>query len=271
MRKFFLLTISVLIILSSPLSADKISTYLEGTYLSVDEVSNKLKENGFEVVATHKVNKKSTGTTIVFTNRMIKKAASKKSRGFAGVLRALIDSERNLISVTNPIYLQKAFLQDDYNEQNAKKILSSLESVFGSLKSSLDSLDSDDIAGYHFMMGMPYYEDSIVIGEGDMAELLQKVTGFAKGRNYVYDIKLSESSYLVGCHLGRKTSKFVKKIGTQNAQLLPYMILIENNEARILSPKYYIAINYPSLSMGDFMKISTIPGAIEKDLKKPFR
>jgi len=271
MKKFFLLIASVLAIGSSSLNANEVSAYLIGAHLSVDEASIKLTENGFEIVATHKVNKKSTGTTIIFTNKMIKKAASKKSRGFAGVLKVLVDDERDLISVTNPIYFQKAFLQDDYNEQNAKKILSSIESAFGTLKGGSDKLDSDDIAGYHYMSMMPYYEDSVVIGEGNMAELLQKVTGFAKGRNLVFDIKLSEDSYLVAYHLGRKTSKFVKKIGTQNAHLLPYMILIENDEARILAPKYYIAIHYPSLSLGQFMKISTVPGAIETDLKKPFR
>jgi len=271
MKKFFLLVVSVFVITSSLSGSSDISAYLVGAHLSVDEASAKLKENGFEVVTTHKVNKKSTGTTIIFTNKMMKKIASKKTRGFAGVLRLLIDDERNLISVMNPIYFQKAFLQDDYKDADAKKILSSIEKAFGSLKGGSDKLDEDDISGYHFMMSMPYYEDAVVIAEGSNVELLEKVTGHAKGRNLIFDMKLSENSYLVGCNLGRKTSRFVKKIGTQNAQLLPYMVLIENNEAKILHAKYYLAISYPSLSMGEFMTIATVPGAIEKDLKKPFR
>ncbi len=37
-----------------------------------------------------------------------------------------------------------------------------------------------------------------------------------------------------------------------------------------MAPKFYLAVSYPQLSMGQFMRIATVPGAIERDLKKPF-
>ena len=46
---------------------------------------------------------------------------------------------------------------------------------------------------------------------------------------------------------------------------------VEEGKAKMLAPKYYIAISYPQLTMGEFMTIASVPGAIEKDLAKPFK
>jgi len=263
--------VSLLVVLySSLLASDDINSYLVGSYMNADKVSQKLKENGFDIIATYKISKKSKGTTVIFSNSEIKKLASKEGRGFAGVLRVLIDKKRDRISIMNPIYFQRAFLQKDYNEKIATNTLKAIKNAFGELKGSEEKLDKDDLAGYHFMMSMPYYEDSIVVGEGNTVELLEKLNKYKNGKNYVFDLKLSDSSYLVGYKLSKRTSKFVNKIGTQNEQVLPYMILLENDKATILNAKYYLAISYPLLSMGQFMKISTVPGAIEKELSKPF-
>ena len=87
----------------------------------------------------------------------------------------------------------------------------------------------------------------------------------------VFKLELPNGSTLVGVDLDKRTKKFVKKIGTQNAEILPYTILIEDGKATALAAKYYIAISYPMLTMGEFMTIATVPGAIEKDLEKPFK
>jgi hypothetical protein len=75
----------------------------------------------------------------------------------------------------------------------------------------------------------------------------------------------------MGYDLGRRTKKFVKKIGRENAAILPYCIAIENGQAEALNPKYYIALSYPLLDMGGFMDIAAVPGAIIKDLEKAFK
>jgi hypothetical protein len=116
---------------------------------------------------------------------------------------------------------------------------------------------------------MPYYEDMIEVGEaGSSQKLLEKVK---KSKSLVFTQVLSKDRILVGVNLGKRTSKFISKVGTHNALLLPYPILLENGVAKILDPKYYIAVSYPMLKMSQFMKISTVPGAIEKDCKKLFK
>ena len=249
----------------------EVSTYLIGAYADVDAAKAKLAEAGFEVVAAYKVDKKGKYTSIVFTNAALKAAANKTDRGFAAVLRLLVNNEKQEISITNPVYFGKAFLQDDFDYQAALSIEKSLTDAFGTLTPSADKWEFDGLAGYHFMMGMPYYEESAVLAEGDDAELLEKAKTYKKGKNLIFELKIGEGRTLLGYALGRKTSKFVKKIGYQNAQVLPYTILIEEGKAKALAPKYYIAVSYPQLTMGEFMTIASVPGAIEKDLSKPFK
>jgi hypothetical protein len=49
------------------------------------------------------------------------------------------------------------------------------------------------------------------------------------------------------------------------------MVLIEENEAKIMHPKYYLAVSYPKLSMGQFMTISSAPDDIEEYFKGLFQ
>ena len=53
--------------------------------------------------------------------------------------------------------------------------------------------------------------------------------------------------------------------------MLPYCISVENSKATALDAKYYLALSYPLLSMNKFMSIATIPGAIVKELQRPFK
>ncbi|MBX9633506.1 MAG: hypothetical protein K2X44_00870, partial [Magnetospirillum sp.] len=131
-----------------------------------------------------------------------------------------------------------------------------------------DKWDFAGLSDYHFMVGMPYYDDMSVVGEGTTADLVAKAQK-AKGTTAV--VKLSDDRYVAFVDMDRRTNGFVKKIGTQNGQLLPWAVLIEDGQAKALSAKYFIAISYPLLTMSEFMTIATVPGAVEVDLKKIFK
>jgi hypothetical protein len=250
---------------SNPYIGKDVSTYLIGEHISVDTAKQKLQDAGFEIVATYSPVKK--GTTIVFTNDALKAEGAKPGRAHA----AFVDDKEKMISLTNPIYFGKAFMQDDFNYEVFATQLNAINKAFPNLKPSIDKLNFDKLSGYHFMMGMPYYNDPDLLGEGANEELLAKAKKYKKGKFFIYELKLSDNSTLVGYELGRRTKKFVKKVGRANAAILPWSISIENGKATALNAKYYIAISYPLLTMNDFMGIATVPGAIEKDLSKPFK
>jgi hypothetical protein len=242
-----------------------VATYKIGAYADVESTKSKLSSAGFDVVGTYKTD---AGTSVLYTNAAMKAAANKPTRGLAAVGRILVDDERKQISIANPVYFGKAFMQKEYSHATASAVLGSLEKAFGSLKDSTDKWEFAGLAGYHFMVGMPYYEDMSVVGEGSTANLVAKAQA-AKGTTAV--VKLGEDRYVAFVSLDRRTNGFVKKIGTQNGQLLPWAVLIEDGQAKALSAKYFIAISYPLLTMTEFMTIATVPGAVEADLKKIFK
>lgn len=246
-----------------------ISTYLQGEYVDVKTAESILKDAGFDVVATYEPVSK--GMTIVFTDDVLKTQALKPGRSFVAVLRLFIDKKEKKISFTNPVYFGKAFMQEEYDSVLFNKELEKIKKAFPGLKDSADRLKFGDLGGYRFMIGMPYYNNPDILAKGDTLKLVKKANRYKKGKLKIFELKLSQKSYLFGYELGRRTKKFVKKIGRANAAVLPWCIAIENNKATALSAKYYIAISYPLLSMNDFMAIATIPGAVQKDLTKIFR
>jgi hypothetical protein len=40
---------------------------------------------------------------------------------------------------------------------------------------------------------------------------------------------------------------------------MPYPILLEGGVAKMLNPKYYLAVSYPMLKMSQFMAIASVP------------
>ena len=246
----------------------RVAAYLHTKLMSAKEVQANLEKAGFEVIAIHKLDKKGTATSIVFTNHAMKTAAAKKTRGFASTLRAVIDTKNSLTSISNPIYVMRAFMQKEYNEKLAASTLSSIRRAFEGLENSQEMVKFRILERYHFMENMPYYQDMITISSAKNDILMKKAK---KSKKIVYEHKLDNGSYMMGVQLGKRTSKFIKKTGYTNAGLLPYPVLIEDGTAKILDPKFYISVMYPMLKMSQFMTIATVPGAIEKDCDKIFR
>jgi hypothetical protein len=248
-----------------------VHAYLTGAFLSAEDVSAKLTTAGFEVIGTYVVNKKNKLQTVIFTNDTLKAMANKPGRGFAGIGRILVDTKNKKINISNPVYFGKAFMQDEADYAQLASVKDALTTAFPGLKETADKWGYADLADYHFMVAMPYYQDSAVIGEGPVASLVEKAESYKKGKFHLFTLKLAEGRYLLGYDLSKRTAKFPEKIGLDKAGLLPYTILIENDEARMLAPKFYLAVSYPQLTMGQFMTIATVPGAIEKDLAKAFK
>lgn len=245
-----------------------VPTYMIGEYIDAKTASSKLKEAGFEVLADYKSVKK--GKTIVFTNDALKTEGAKEGKSHVAVMRLFVDEKEKMISFTNPIYFGKAYMQDDYNHAVFQAVYDSINNAFTGLKPSADKMAFDDLADYHFMIGMPYYSDVDEHAEASQQKLIDAAREYKKGKLVIFELKLSDTSTLFGYDLGKRTKKFVKKIGRANAAILPYAISVENGKASSMEGKYYIALSYPLLTMTEFTTIATVPGAIAKDLGKAF-
>jgi hypothetical protein len=257
-------------LLGANLIADDVSSYEYAAFKSANDVKSALRDNGLTVVGEYDAMGDPSYHVIAYTCPTLKKDASKEDRGFAAVQKVLINSSDNELVLTNPEYFLHAFMQDDYKEEHAKKVNNKLSTAFGTLKGSKDGLEDDDIAGYHFMMGMPYYEDMIEVAKGD--NLAQKLEANA-ANNIVFKIQTGEATlYGIAMPTEKGEKYYISEIkGQKHAAFLPYMVLVEGDEAKILHPKYYLAISYPNLSMGDFMSISGTPGDIEEYMAGLFK
>jgi len=237
----------------------KESAYYNAPYADAKTVTSKLKKAGFKVLTTYSPAKKSYLKVIVVTNKTLKSAASKPKRGFAAIQKVLVNTKAKTVLTTNPTYWLKAFLQKDYNDAAAKSTTKALGKALGKLTPTKDALDAGKLAGYHFMIGMPYYQD--------MLELKKGAKG-VRAKKALFSLKLANGSTLYGVKMSKGAESFISTIGEDKALVLPYTILLENGNAYALHAKYYLAISYPLLTMGEFMKISSIPDTIERSLKK---
>jgi uncharacterized protein (DUF302 family) len=248
------------------INSGRISAYLRGKYEDAQTVQEKLKAAGFEIIAAVPLDKKGTLISIVFTNKALQEMAAKPKKGFAASLRVLVDSKAKRISITNPLYITKGFLQKDFDKSKAKAELTKLNDHFKGLKNSDDALKFQLLPNYRFMKGMPTYNDMVEVAQGN--DLLERAKA---NKKVLFEERLPNGATLIGVKLSKRAGKFPARIGTNNAALLPYPVLIENNKAYILDPKYYISVMYPKLKMSEFMTIATVPDAIIKDCERAFR
>lgn len=244
----------------------RISAYLRGPFMDVQTVEAKLTSAGFTLLVSTPVNKKGTLTSVVFTSESLLAMAGKHKRGFMATLRVLVDTQEKNISITNPLYLAKGFMQAEFDEKITTDILVKLLEIFPDVTNSKDALKFQLLPKYQFMNGMPQYKDMIEVASGtDLIERIQN------NKKVLFRQTLNNGATIIGIRLGKRTRKFTKRIGRNNAGLLPYVVVIEEGKAYILDPKFYLAYMYPLLRMSEFMTIATIPDAIVNDAKRVFR
>jgi hypothetical protein len=242
---------------------EKLTAYYASEIQSVDALKTKLEANGFEVLATNDVLE---GKTVIsITNDELK-----ATNTYMAVINILVNPEAKEVRVQNPSYLGAAYLQDKYTYGQFKATLTALEKVLGTMNEVSDVYKLNKLAKYHFMLGMPYFADTIGIAEG--VNLEEKLKDTKAAKYFAYSLKLPNGNTLVGNLLRSRTNKFLNKIEAQNnAQLLPYQSMVQEGKVVILNPKFYLALSLPLLSMGDFMKIANAPDEIEKDIKRAYK
>jgi len=75
--------------------------------------------------------------------------------------------------------------------------------------------------------------------------------------------------YLVWDYGIKKTVRriFCQSLVKNHVANMPYEIILQDTEATMLAGKYRIALFWPELTMGTFMKIMSTPGDIEDTME----
>lgn len=285
--------ILLLIILSVgfALKAERYDPYILGAVSdislseSVTLLKNSLNENGLELVGEYTPADDENRYVLIITCPEVLKAISKKGglRGFAAAWRIGFTNENEFVNISymNPWYFGYAYLQEDFDDMSyeiallREKLRNSMSvfpetpyQEFGSKK----GLEVKKLKKYHYKFAMPYFDDVVDFDEFESYEAaiteIEKKFKEVDNVDKVYRIDIPDNNltlYGFSFSSEKGESMFLPKIdigSPKHTAFLPYEFLVYENKVLMLHGRFRIALSFPDLGMGTFMKIMSTPGNI---------
>lgn len=243
-----------------------------------EEVKAALAQQGFQAVGEYTPYK--GAHVIVVTSDFLRKNAAKSDFGAYGAISRISLTEKGGdidIAYTNPLYYAQAYQMKDSLSDAAASFEKALgkKSVFGSKK----GLTAAKLRSYHYMVMMPYFDDQVLLAShNSQDEALKAVEANLAARkggsSKVFRVDLpdkKESVFGVGITEGEGADKTIMPVidisEPKHTAHLPYELVVSGGKVYMLHGKFRIALDFPDLTMGTFMKISGAPSAIEEKMK----
>jgi hypothetical protein len=243
------------------------------------QVEKKLAAEGFTVVGKYSPKGVSQYGVVVVTDKGILDAIH--SVGGATIVGAGVRvgvKTDGSVSYQNPDYWYRAYFRKQFNaaEPAVKALQAKLQKSLGAGKGFGGDEPAGDLPNYKYMIGMEKFEsDKNELKSHASFEAAVKAVqdNLAKGINKtskVYEVVMADKKVAVfGVAMtDPKTGEgvWLNKIGTENIAAMPYEIYVVGNKASALYGRYRIALGWPNLGMGTFMKISDAPDEILETL-----
>jgi hypothetical protein len=223
---------------------------------------------------------------IAFTRKDLKQVAlNVKDRGaMAAILKVGLVKKGDVITVStnNPPYLFNAYLREEASKHEAvlKKVADDLEQALTFAGQSHSGFGGGILArklwNYRYMITMPHFSDPITLHtyssfEEGLRTIETNLASNTVHAKQVYKLIIPEQKTAVfGIALLDKEKgegKFLPVIGEDNIAAMPYEIILQNDTVTMLHGKYRLAVSWPELSLGRFMKISGTPNDIRTMLQ----
>ena len=260
-----------------PLRPYQLMKTIPGTLSENTEATrNALAASDFEIVGQYSPYPGST--VIVITHPVLLKAASAREfGGYAAVLRIGISEVNGKVqrSYANPAYWGTALQVGSLDS-----VSSDLETLFGKSEAfgSQKGLSTKKLLSYRYMMMMPRLKDHDQLGsfsshQAALTTIRQNLANNTEQLSPVFEVAIPDSQEVlfgVGIGSGDGSDAGVMAI-TDTGDLrhtahLPYALLVSGGDVYALAGKFRIALAFPDLGMGTFMKISGAPNAIRDSL-----
>lgn len=246
-----------------------------------------LEDAGFEVYGQYSPVE---GTNIVVvTNDELKSIAAMSDKGgYAAGQRISITEVGDSIEVSfmNPLYIQYGYRL----EGDMQPVYDSLVASLGNVRScgaGKKKMTAKKLGKFHYMMGMPYFDDSLELGSFASHEeaVAAVVDGLAKADDaltQVYRIDIpgkQQTVFGVGMKMTNEDEKDIDSAfqmgivdfeGCKKRAYFPYEILVDGNNVEALHMRFRMALHFPNLSMAGkhgFTKLMAAPGATEDAFK----
>lgn len=260
-----------------------VSPYIQGNSVTggnvqavASAVESKLKGGGFKVIGKY-FPKTLTGYGVVIATDEAMLDAVGAAGGHAvlgAAIRVGVKGDGS-VAYTNPDYWYRAYFRKDFDkkEEAVKSLQARLQDVLGAGKSQGGDEPPGNLTNYRYMIGMERLDSykSKLAEYGSFAEALKTVReNLAKGVGKtakVYEIVMPDRKLAVfGVAMndsGFSDGEWISKIDMQNNIAgLPYEIYVVDNEVNAPHGRFRIALAFPDVGMGQFMRISSLPNAI---------
>jgi hypothetical protein len=245
-----------------------------------------LSASGFTVIGEYNPGNSNDLAVICYTSPELEKIAlGFKDRGaLAATLKIGFKKDGDLvkISMLNPMYLFYAYFIDGIDKQEkalaeiSDKAKNAMKKVATDFTPFGGTLNKEKLQKYHYKVMMPYFMD---------AEELNEFASFEEGVRTIEEnlknnigetakvyarIYTNEKVAVFGVALNNTETgeaNFLPIVGDDHVAAMPYEIILQGNTASILPGKYRIALHWPELTMGTFIKIMSTPGDIKDTLE----
>lgn len=239
-------------------------------------VEGKLKNGGFKVIGRYfPKTLPGYGVVIASDDAMLEAVGAAGGHAILGAAVRVGVRTDGSVSYANPDYWYRAYFRRgfDKHEDAVKGLQARLRAALGGDKGVGGEETAASLTNYRYMIGMERLDSpkSKLNTFGSFAEALKTVRdNLAKGAGKtgkVYEIVLPERKLAVfGVAMNDPESgdgEWIKKIGMQDFIAgLPYEIYIVNGDVESPHGRFRIALAFPDVGMGQFMRISSQPNAI---------
>jgi hypothetical protein len=265
----------------------KIGESSETIQQTSDSIIKALKDNSFTILGSYNPSEKNTLRVIAFTRNDLKNTVIKVTdRGaLAAVFKVGLIQKggKVIVSYTNPNYILRAYLGEDYKKFKGsfEKFNEDLKTAFSTIGNAFipfgGTIKADKLKKYHYKIMMPYFSDPITLNEFSSFEeglkVIESNLKAKKGQTLEVYKMVYKNEKVAVFGIGLQSvedgeANFLPKIGEDHVAALPYEIILQGNKATMLHGKYRIALHWPNLTMGTFMKIMSTPGDIEETLEE---
>jgi hypothetical protein len=247
-----------------------------------------LADAGFNLVGQY--SPVENANVLVVTSPALLETALASPKGGYGAGERISVTERDgktEVAFINPLYIQYAYRMEADMQETYDALSTALgnQEAFGAKK----SLTAKKLGKYHYMMGMPYFDDALKLGTFDSHEAAVAavenglaVEGDALSLVYRIDIPgRDQTVFGVGMKASSDEKDEVQIDSTHQMEIVdfegyskvayfPYEILVDGNIVEALHMRFRMAVHFPDLSMAGehgFTKLMKAPGATKDALE----
>jgi hypothetical protein len=264
-----------------------ISPYIQGDSVAggnvqsvAAEVETKLKNRGFKVIGKYfPKTLAGYGVVVATDDVMLNQIGSVGGYAVLGAAIRVGVKADGSVAYTNPDYWYRAYFRKAFGgKEDAVKLLQGrLESALGAGRGQGGDETAGSLSNYRYMIGMERLDsdkgrlaehasfddavkavrDNLAKGVGKTAKVYEVV--LPNRKLAVFGVAMNDGANSDG--------DWIKKIDMQeNIAGLPYEIYVIDKEVGSPYGRYRIALAFPDVGMGQFMRISSLPNAIAETM-----